>query len=119
MRARSSRRRGAAPPGDGLDALIETEARLDGELAAARAEAAAVLAEAGRRVAEQRAAGDDPLLAAEAEAIDEEMARELAAVEFDLARRLAAHAAATAAVDELASAAIDRLLAALTREEAA
>ncbi len=107
MSERSSRRRVAA--GDGLAALIETEARLDGELAAARAEAAAVLTEAGRRAAGPRAVGDDPLLQGEADAIDEEMARALAAVDADLTRRLAAHAAAS--VDELAGIAIERLLA--------
>lgn len=77
-----------------------------------------MLAEANRRAAAPPDAREDAVLAAQAEAMDEELARELAAIEADLARRVAAHAAATAAIDELAAFAIDRLLAGLADPEA-
>lgn len=117
MPARSRRqRRDDARPTDGLSVLVATEARLAADLTAARAQAAAIVAEARRR-AELPDARPDAAPGAEEAAIEADLARELIAIEDGLARRLAAHAEATRTLDELARYAIDRLLARVAEEE--
>jgi hypothetical protein len=100
---------------DGLSVLVATEARLAGELTAARDQAAAIVDEARRR-AELPDTLPDAAAGAEEAAIEADLARELIAIEEDLARRLAAHAEATRALEELARHAIDRLLARVAGE---
>jgi hypothetical protein len=108
-------RRDRAPPSGELAVLLATERRLGEEVAAARAAAEAMVAEA--RLRAERAAPPAEDLAALAAAFDGEEAEALAAIAGDLERRLARHREAGGArLDELAEFAVALLLARFAAE---